>query len=103
MVIASSTTTRFIMHVFDITTSSHIMLTVFATSYDKAAGIFMIWHAEHREAPLPDFEVARRNPGCPALDGEHLQDALARETSGVASYDPNTGWLIVSPTDQGEG
>lgn len=86
------------MRLFQITMASSAKLSVFAKSYDQAAGIHIDWFANHYGDSASSFEVAERNPSWPGLNTQHLKEALALKTAGVGRYDPNKGWTIV-PTN----
>ncbi len=90
------------MHMFSINAASGINLTICATSYNKAAEVFVVWHLEkHGEAPGA-FEVLKRNRRWPGHNRKHLEEALATGIAGVAIYDPAHGWTI-TPLAPSEG
>ncbi len=90
------------MKLFEILQASGAKLSVFATGFDEAAGIFTAWYANHHDDYLSKFEVAERNPSWLGLNTEHLLEALALNISGVGRYDPNKGWEIL-PTNASVG
>lgn len=86
------------MRLFEITMASGAKPSVFAKTYDQAAGIHIDWFANHYGDSASSFEVAERNPSWPGLNTKHLKEALALMTAGVGRYDPDKGWTIV-PTN----
>ncbi len=86
------------MKLFEILQASGAKLSVFATGFDEAAGIFTAWYANHHDDYISGFEVAERNPLWPGLNTEHLLAALTLKTPGVGRYDPDNGWTIL-PTN----
>ncbi|MDG5487833.1 hypothetical protein NYR55_04265 [Sphingomonas sp. BGYR3] len=84
------------MHLFEITTADGSTIPVFAAAFDEAATLFTGWHVSMQGTQVPDFEVRQRNPRWPGLNNQHLAEALARNQSGVGSYDPAIGWTIAS-------
>lgn len=90
------------MHLYEVTTTTGITLSVFGKSYDEAAAMFSAWNMEHGDRPLPDFEVKQRNPRWPGLNTAHLLAALELGRSGIGQYDPGDGWSISSPFDEQE-
>jgi hypothetical protein len=85
------------MHMFKIIAADGATLTVCAEDYDAAAGVFVIWHLATHGTQPGAFEVLKRNRRWQGLNRAHVDAALARGITGVATYDPAEGWTVTPP------
>lgn len=90
------------MHIFEVIGAGTSAVTIFATSYDEAVRLYMVYWLARENRDLPDLEVKQRNSAWPGLNFKALDHALASGVSGIGRFDPNKGWTIVSPTDGAE-
>lgn len=86
------------MYLYLVTPADGPELSVFAESFNGASELFLAWWLAHRNEPLPPFEVKQRNASWPGLDTKLLGEALSLGIAGIGRFDPDRGWIIVSPT-----
>jgi len=85
------------MRAYEVTSIEGFGVTVFASSYDEAAGAFCTHYEAVMGQTPSQFTVGMMRRPKPGMKRKHLAEALARGISGIGYMVPGRGWTLIAP------